>query len=138
MKTVMALAGVAAGMLLAGPASASPCGDRIAALDARLDQEAEAAISTSSGGQGVAGAREGQAMQDEDGEIPPNEPAVPFQSEPREAAATEDAVEAGEAGNLVMQAKAALNRARTLDREGNTAGCEEALAEAERQIEAEE
>jgi hypothetical protein len=138
MKTVLVLAGVAAGMLLAGPVSASPCGDRIAALDARLDEEAETAISASSGGQGVAGAREGQAMQDEDGEIPPNEPAVPFQSEPQEASATERAVEAGEAGNLVMQAKATLNRARTLDQEGNAAGCEEALAEAERQIEAEE
>jgi hypothetical protein len=51
-----------------------------------------------------------------------------------EAKAAERAEEAS-GGDRVMQAKATLNRARTLDQEGNSTGCFEALAEAKRQLE---
>lgn len=122
----------AAGLLLAGPASASPCTDRMAALEARLDEAAETSISTSSGGQGVAGAREGQAMHAENQDVPVGEPAVPYQEEEREEEVVERAAdEAAGGGDNVMQAKAALNQAQIFDREGDTAACEEALAEAQ-------
>lgn len=138
MRTVLMLAAVAAGLPLAGAgaAAASPCGDRIAALEARLDEEAEAAISASTGGKGVAAAREGQAVQAENRDAPAEAPVVPFQDEAREERATERAAEAGGGGDRVMQAKASLNRARAMDGEGNASACEEALAEAEAQIEA--
>lgn len=135
MRTVLMLAAMAAGFPLAGAgsASASPCGDRIAALEARLDEEAETAISASTGGKGVAAAREGQAVQ-AGSESGAGEPAVPFQDEEREARETERAAEAGGGGDRVMQAKASLNRARAMDGEGNASACEEALADAEAQI----
>ena len=130
MKTVVTAAAALAGLLLAGAAAASPCGDGIAALEARLDEEARAAISASSSGKGVAATREGQAMQGGEGA----EPAVPYQDQGQEARETRRAEEAGGGGDRVMQAKATLERARTLDREGDGAACQEALAEAEGQI----
>jgi hypothetical protein len=42
-------------------------------------------------------------------------------------------MQAGGGGDRVMQAKATLNRARTLDEQGNSAGCLETLAEAKHQ-----
>ncbi len=117
-------------LALAGPAAAGPCMDRITALEGRLDKEAEVAISTSSGGQGVAGAREGQAMEGTGGS-PAADPAVPYQREGKEAQAVGQAAAAGEGGDKVMQAKAALNRARALDQQGDAQGCEQQVAQAE-------
>ena len=134
MKSVLIPAVAVAGILAAGPALASSCTDQIAALEARLDEKAETAISTSSSGQGVAGAREGRAMQAEE-ESASGEPAVPFQNEEQEAQVVQRAAEAGGGGDLIMQAKATLNRARMLDRDGDIAGCEAALAEAQKQLE---
>ena len=57
------VANAALSLLLAGPSLASPCSDRIDALEARVKEAAEATASVSSGGQGVAAARESQAMQ---------------------------------------------------------------------------
>ena len=129
----LAVAGAFCALLaVAGPASASPCGDQIGALDARLNDTAATAAAASSGGQGVAAAREAQAMEARDENRPAGAPAVPFQSEGREAQATQRAAEAGGGGDRVMQAKATLNRARTLDAQGDGAGCMEAVAEAER------
>jgi hypothetical protein len=42
-------------------------------------------------------------------------------------------MQAGGSGDRVMQTKAKLNRARTLDEQGNSAGCLETLAEAKHQ-----
>lgn len=138
METALTLAAaVVAGVLAAGPVAASPCTDRIAALEVRLDEMAEVAISTSTAGQGVAGAREGQAMQAENQDVPVGEPAVPYQREEIEEEVVERAAEAGGGGDDVMQAKAALNQAQTFDREGNAPACEEAVAEAQRLIGAE-
>lgn len=121
-------------VLAAGPAFASPCTDQIGALEARLNETATAAGAASSGGQAVAAAREGQAVQSQDGNRPPGAPAVPFQAEGREAQATQRAAEAGGGGDRVMQAKATLNRARTLDAQGDGPACMEAVAEARRQV----
>ena len=121
--------------VLAGPAIASPCTDQIGALEARLNETASSAAAASSGGQGVAAAREAQAMEARDENRPVSPPpAVPFQAEGREAQATQRAADAGGGGDRVMQAKATLNRARTLDTRGDANGCMEALGEARRQF----
>jgi len=116
-----------------GSAAASPCGEAIARLEARIDEAAEVAISTSSGGQGVAGAREGKALDAEKRDVPVREPAVPYQKEGNETRAVQQAAEAAAGGDGILQAKAALNRARVLDQKGDAA-CHDALNEAEAQL----
>jgi hypothetical protein len=132
------LAATAAGafclLLAAGSGRASPCTDQIDALERRLDETAATAGAASSGGQAVAAARESQAMEARDRGQATGAPTTPFQSESREAQATQRAADAGGGGDRVMQAKATLNRARTLDGQGNGAGCMEAVAEARRQF----
>ncbi len=121
--------------LAAGSAWASPCTDQVDALERRLNETATTAASASSGGQGVAAAREAQAMEARNENRPVGPPpAVPFQAEGRETQATQRAAEAGGGGDRVMQAKATLNRARILDAQGDGAGCMEAVAEARRQF----
>ena len=129
-------AGVFCAALAAGAAAASPCTDQIAPLEARLNETGRAAVAASSGGQAVAAAREAQAMEARDQGEKAGAPAVPFQAESRERQATQQATEAGGGGDRVMQAKATLNRARSLDAQGNNAGCMEAVAEAKREIDA--
>jgi hypothetical protein len=134
MKPIMTLA-AAVGFLAASPSLASPCSEQIAALEARLDEEAKAAISASSAGESVAGAREGQAVHAENRDVPVGAPAVPYQDAEEEAEVVQRAEEAGGAGDRIMHARATLNEAKTLDQEGNVSGCEEALAEAQRRLE---
>ncbi len=134
-KPLLALGAGAFCALAAAPGIASPCTDQIGALEARLNETASSAAAASSGGQGVAAAREAQAMEARDQNRPvAPPPAVPFQSEGRETQATQRAAEAGGGGDRVMQAKATLNRARSLDAQGNAQGCMEAVEEAKRQI----
>lgn len=118
---------VLAGVLLplALPAHASPCGDRIAALDQRLDAATAGGAAASSSGQGVAAAREGRAAQSGAG------PTVPFQETGREEDATRRAAEAGGSGSAA-EARAALNRARTADARSDEAACMREAAEVER------
>jgi hypothetical protein len=133
-RKLLATAGTL-GALAAAPVFASPCTDQIDALERRLDETAAAAGSASSGGQAVAAARQGQAMEARDrGDRSAGAPAVPFQSENREAQATQRATEAGGGGDRVMQGKATLNRARSLDAQGDGAGCMQAVEEVRRQI----
>ena len=128
------MAAVAACGLLGGAAIASPCTDRIHALEARLNDAAEATASVSSGGQGVAAARESQALQARNQGAPIAAPTVPpFQNETREAQATRQAAATG-GGDRVMQARATLNAARTLDEQGKAEACLDRLSEAERQL----
>jgi hypothetical protein len=127
--TLPAAAGAFCALLAAASASASPCGDRIAALEKRLDEGTAGAAAASSGGQAVAAAREGQASQPGRS----GEPAMPFQDPAREAQATRRAAEAGGGGIGMTEARATLNRARVLDGRGDAAACMEAVAEAERQ-----
>jgi len=124
----LAAAGALWAALTTPPALASPCGDRIAALEQRLREGTARAAASSSGGEGVAAAREAQASQPGSS----NEPTMPFQDPLREAQATRQAAEAGGGGIGMAEARAALNQARTLDQQGNASGCMEAVAEAER------
>ena len=132
---LMPAAGAALYVVLAGSSLASPCADRINALESRVNEMAEATASASSGGQGVAAARESQAMQARNQGAPIAPPTVPpFQNEAREAQATRQAAEAGGGGDRVMQARAKLNEARTLDGRGDGAACLEMVTQAERQL----
>ena len=135
-KRLLTAAGALGILAAAGPVFASPCTDQIDALERRLNETGAAAAAVSSGGQGVAAAREAQAMEARDNNQPAGAPAVPFQAESREAQATQRATEAGGGGDRVMQAKATLNRARTLDARGDGQACLEAVAEAKRQLDA--
>lgn len=117
------VAGAACG---AAPARAAGCGDRLAAIEARLDRSAETAGAAASGGQAVAAAREGQAQ------AGGAAPAVPFQAPGPEAAARGAATQAG--GDRSMQARATLNRARAALAARDEAGCEAAATEAEGQL----
>jgi len=122
-------------LLFAGFALASSCADRINALEARLNEAGEAAASTSSGGQGVAAAREIQAAQPRSQDAPITPQTVPpFQNEAREAQTTRQAAEAGGGGDRVMQARAKLNEARTRDGRGDSTGCLDLIEQAELQF----
>jgi hypothetical protein len=122
---------LAVGLAAAAPALASPCTDEITALERRLNEVAETAGALSTGGQAVAASRESRAMQSTGGTPGPG-PALP--PEPQDAQATKRAAEAGGGGDRVMQAKATLNRARTMDGQGDVAGCQSTVAEARRQL----
>ncbi len=111
-------------LALAGPAFASPCGDRIAALDRRLDAATTSGVAASSSGLGVAAAREGQAQTGAG-------PTVPFQETGREADATRRAAQAGGGGG-VAEARAALNRARAAEGRSDEAACTREADEVER------
>jgi hypothetical protein len=127
---LMPAAGAAAYLLLAGSSLASPCADRIHALEARVNEAAEATASVSSGGQGVAAARESQAMQARNqGEPIAPQTVPPFQNE-----TTRQAAEVGGGGDRVMQARAKLNEARALDGRGDSAACLDMVTQAERQL----
>ena len=127
------IAGFAA-LLPAGAAMASACTDRINALDARLNEAAEATASVSSGGQGVAAARESQALQARNQGEPIAAPTVPpFQNEAKEAQPTREAAATG-GGDRVMQARATLNASRALDGEGKAEACLDTIGQAERQL----
>jgi hypothetical protein len=122
--------------LLAASASfASPCTDRINALEARLNEASQTTASTSSGGQGVAAARESQAMQARNQGTPITPSTVPpFQNESKEAQTMRRAAEEGGGGDRVMQARATLNEARMLDGRGESAACLDTIARAEGQF----
>lgn len=114
LKQILLAAGVA---LVAAPAAAD-CADRITFLEEVLDDAARLAISASSGGQGVAGAREAQAVTDEGSEDP-----APYQDAPAEAEAVEEVQEAGDGGDALIEARARLGEARTLAEDGDEEAC---------------
>jgi hypothetical protein len=111
-------------------AAASPCGDGIRALEVRIDEAASKSISVSTAGKAVAASREGQGEQMEGHAA---QAATPEQSSEGLDAKTAQSAQLG-GGDNVMQARATLNRARELDKDGNAAACQEALAEAQRQL----
>jgi hypothetical protein len=121
-------------LLVAGGAAAGPCTEEIAALDKEIQDQATAAISTSTGGKEAAAAREGRSVDTRDRATPlASIPNAPPAGTP-EAKATEKAEQAGAGGDRVMLARATLNRARTFDQEGSGDLCREAVAEAKRQL----
>ncbi len=116
------------GVALTGPVLASPCTDQIDAFQKQLEDMGRTAGAASSGGQAVAAAREGQAMQPSG-----NTPTPPFQSPSREAQATQRTADAGNGGDRVMQAKASLEKGRAMALQGNEAACLDNLGQARRQ-----
>jgi hypothetical protein len=116
---------------LAGPALASPCGDAIRALEPRVDEAVSKSAALSSGGQAVAASRESQAMQADKNGIPPGTSAqkLPEHDVGATAAATPLA-----GGDAALKARAALDRAQALDREGNASGCGAAVEEVRREL----
>lgn len=107
--------------VLAGPALAD-CADRITFLEEALDDASRLAISASTGGQGVAGAREAQAVTEETAEEP-----VPYQDDA--ATAVEEADEAGDGGEELIEARARLGEARTLAQDGDEEACTRQIKE---------
>lgn len=128
--------GAALGLVLfsAAGAWAGPCSEDIASMDRQIEEKAKAAISSSTAGKETAAAREGRSVAARDRDTPTT--ALPNSPPPGtpEARATEQAQQAGAGGDNVMVAKATLNRARTLDQQGNAGACRDALAEAKRQL----
>ena len=116
-----------AAALLSGGASAHDCLERVGEIERLLDTVSEEAISASSGGQAVAGARQAQAIEGTGEGL--EEPAVPVQEEPEEAIAVEEAEEAGRGGERVIEARAALEDAREMAESGDEQACLEALDE---------
>lgn len=113
--------------LLATPVLASPCGDAIRALEPRVDEAVSKSAALSSGGQGVAASREAQAMQ---ADKQPTPPGTSMQKLPEHDVGATAAAAPLAGGDKAMRARAALNRAQTLDREGNASGCSAAVDEA--------
>ncbi|WP_232631748.1 hypothetical protein [Methylobacterium sp. Leaf118] len=105
-------------LLAAGPALASPCAERIAALDGRAKAKAGEAISASTGGKTVAAHREGEGQTGTGG-----------QTDRREAP-PEKSAEAGQGGDQAQQARVALEQARTADGKGDAKACDEAVGRA--------
>jgi hypothetical protein len=127
---VLLFSGFLCGFSAIPAAAASPCGDGIRAFEVQVDDAASKSISVSSAGKAVAASREGQGEQQEGR---PAEAAAPKPSSSGLDAKTAQSAQLG-GGDNVMQARATLNRARELDREGNAEACQEALAEAQRQL----
>ncbi len=113
-----------AAAFLTGPAFAHDCAGRIDDFERVLDMAAEEAISASSGGQAVAGAREAQAME-ENGET--EDDPVPFQEEPEAEEAVEEADDAGDGGGEIVAARTELQEARDLAESGDEDACLEAV-----------
>ena len=110
--------------LLAGPALASPCSARIAALDGRAKAEASDSIAASTGSKTIAAHREGEGQTGTGG-----------QTDRREAP-PEKSAEAGKGGDQAQQARVALEEARTADGKGDAKGCEAAVTRAEKLLDA--
>ncbi|MER2252549.1 hypothetical protein ABS772_21770 [Methylorubrum podarium] len=113
-----------AGILLTGPALASSCSEQIAKLDGRAKSEASASIAASTGSKTVAAHREGEGQTGTGG-----------QTDQREAP-PEKSAEAGKGADQAQQARVALEEARTADGKGDAKGCEEAVARAQKLIDA--
>lgn len=131
MKQLSLTAAIVFSFIVPVSVSASPCGDAIRALEPRVDEAVSKSVALSSGGQGVAASREAQAMQADKQPPPPGSPAqkLPEHDVGATAAATPLA-----GGDNAQRARAALNRAQALDREGNASGCSTAVEEARREL----
>jgi hypothetical protein len=116
---------------LAIPALASPCGDGIRMLEARVDDAASRTAALSGGGQGVAASRQAQAQQ---AEAQGQSTNSAVQKLPEHDVAATSAVTPLAGGDKALKAKAALERARVLDREGRATDCAAALEEARREL----
>jgi hypothetical protein len=131
MKQRILTAVVVSNLFIAGPALATPCGDAIRALEPRVDEAMSKSAALSSGGQGVAASREAQAMQAENNPAPP---AGSVQKLPEHGVGATAAATPLAGGDNALKARAALNRAQALDREGKASDCSAAVEEARREL----
>jgi hypothetical protein len=131
MKQPVLIAVVVSQLFIAGPALATPCGDAIRALEPRVDDAMSKSAALSSGGQGVAASREAQAMQ---ADKTPPAPGSPVQKLPEHGTGATAAVTPLAGGDNALKARAALNRAQALDREGNGSACSAALDDVRREL----
>jgi hypothetical protein len=105
-----------------GAAQASPCLDEIKTLEGKVKNQARESISASTSGKADAGAREGEGAGGKT-----DTPSV---------ASSGKAAEAGQGSETAIQAKVALDEARTADGKGDAKGCQEALGRAKQQLDA--
>lgn len=107
--------------LLAGPASATSCAERMTKVDGLVKEQSKESISASTGGQADAGSRAGQGVSGSGANA--NATSGP---------APEKSAEAGKGGDRAMQAKVALDEARTAQGKGDEQGCMDALGRAQK------
>lgn len=112
--------------------AAADCADHLALMDEVLDQASRESIAASSGGQGVAGAREARAITDTEAhghdetrtDTPPDEP------QPTQASGH---APVAEAGDRVQQLRAKVDEARALAGQDDAA-CRETLVTGLREL----
>ncbi len=124
------LAAAVLSLLTAAPAWAKPCGDQIRALEPRVDEAVSRSAALSSGGQGVAASREGQALQADRGQ----KPTPPVQALPEHDVNATAAAKPLAGGDRAVNARTALSRAQALDRDGDAAGCMSAIEQVRREL----
>ena len=117
-------------LAIAGTPAAADCALHLDLMDEVLDQASRESIATSSGGQGVAGAREAQAMTDT--EAPTDNATATEADDPQPPQAPGYAPPA-EAGDQVQKLRAALNEARAQAGQ-DEAACRETLVTAMREL----
>lgn len=127
-RLALSAAFVAASATLA----AADCADHLALMDEVLDQASRESIAASSGGQGVAGAREARAMTDTEA---PGHDAAATDTPPDEPQPTQAPGHApvADAGDRVQQLRAKVDEARALAGQDDTA-CRETLVTALRDL----
>lgn len=131
------LAGFATALLAATPALASPCSEAIAALQGRVRNEATASISASTSGQAEAGARAQEGKTTGLGKTGPGETGQGNTDEAAPGIASpETSAQAGRGADAAMQAKVALDEARTADSKGDAGACEAAVGRARTRLDA--
>lgn len=118
-------------LAIAGTPAAADCASHLDLMDEVLDQASRESIATSSGGQGVAGAREARAMTETEA---PGDDATATEAaeEPQPPQAPGHAPPA-EAGDQVQRLRASLDEARTQAGQDESA-CRETLVTALREL----
>jgi hypothetical protein len=111
-------------ILMAVPALASPCSERIDSVSKRVQSELTQAISASTSGQGNAAKRGGEGVTGTEGQRANESPQAP----------PEKSAQAGQGADAAQQAKVALEEARTADSKGDAKGCEAGVTRAEQQL----
>lgn len=121
----------AAFLAAVGPAAAAECTVHLDLMDEVLDQASRESIASSSGGQGVAGAREARAMTDT--EAPGNDETGEEAAEDPEPPQAPGLAPPEAAGDRVQRLRASVEAARE-QAEQDEAACRETLVTALREL----
>lgn len=119
-------------LVLAGTPVAADCASHLDLMDEVLDQASRESIAMSSGGQGVAGAREARAMTDT--EAPGDDTTAPEAAQDPQPPQAPGHAPPAEAGDQVQQLRAALDEARARADEDDEAACRDMLVTALREL----